>query len=392
MEGPVGYGMIGCGLFGQFCLEEYQSLESVRPLAVADANAELARRVGERFSMAACSPEELLARPDVEIVHLATPPGTHRDLTLAALAAGKHVLCEKPLATSVADAQEMIAAARSAGRLLAVNLMMRYNPLTLAVEQILRAGLLGEPLRALFENYATDEPLPPEHWFWNRRISGGIFIEHSVHFFDLFESWLGPGKVLSARQLRRPGTADIVDQVECAAQYGYGVLANFYHGFHQSRRMDRQEFRIVTERGQLSLFEWMPTRLRIDATLLDREVSAVAAYLRDPRIDRVQGTEEIGRAVYSHHKHYEVDGRFVIEADAGLPKMKLYGAALRGLLDDQAKAIRDGSHRRRIDESNGLRSLEMAVTATDLIGESSTAATQPAAPAAAAVAAEALAR
>jgi predicted dehydrogenase len=377
--------MIGCGLFGQFCLEAYQPLDLVRPVAVADANADLARRVGQRFSMVACSPQELLTRPDVEIVHLATPPGTHRELTLAAFAAGKHVLCEKPLATTVADAQEMIAAARSTGRLLAVNLMMRYNPLTVAVEQILRAGLLGEPLRALFENYATDEPLPPEHWFWNRRISGGIFIEHSVHFFDLFESWLGPGKVLSAHQLRRPGSADIVDQVQCTTQHGSGVLANFYHGFHQSRRMDRQEFRIVTERGEISLFEWMPTRLRIDATLLDREVSAITAHLRDPRIDRVQGTDDVGRAVYSHHRHYEVDGRFVIEADAGLPKEELYGVALRGLLEDQAKAIRERSHRRRIDESNGLRSLQMAVAATDL---SAPAATQPAA----AISVEALTR
>jgi predicted dehydrogenase len=59
-------------------------------------------------------------------------------------------------------------------------------------------------LRGTFENYASDEGLGPDHWFWDRTKSGGIFIEHGVHFFDMFAGWLGVGTVESAGRVRRP--------------------------------------------------------------------------------------------------------------------------------------------------------------------------------------------
>ena len=67
--------------------------------------------------------------------------------------------------------------------------------------------MLGEVLHGSFENYASDENLPAEHWFWDRAKSGGIFVEHGVHFFDLFAGWLGPGRVEAAQVGVRPGTA-----------------------------------------------------------------------------------------------------------------------------------------------------------------------------------------
>ena len=117
---------------------------------------------------------------------------------MAALRAGKHVICEKPLAMTVAQADEMIAEAHRHDRLLVANLMQRYNPVSDAVGRLVEAKVLGEPLHGSFENYASDENLGPGHWFWDRSKSGGIFIEHGVHFFDLFAGWLGPGRVVAA--------------------------------------------------------------------------------------------------------------------------------------------------------------------------------------------------
>ncbi|MGA7881527.1 MAG: Gfo/Idh/MocA family oxidoreductase [Terrimicrobiaceae bacterium] len=119
---------------------------------------------------------------------------------------------------------------------------MRYDPLNQAVAGILEAGLLGAPLHAFFENYAGDTPLGPGHWFWKPQISGGIFIEHGIHFFDLFRMWFGPGEVVAAQQSERPA-GGIIDQVHCTVRYGSALLANFYHGFHQSSRMESQETR-----------------------------------------------------------------------------------------------------------------------------------------------------
>jgi len=361
----VGYGLIGCGVFGQFSLEHYASMKYLRRIAVADARREAARAVGERFGLDVCdTPDGLLDRDDVDIVHIATPPFTHKELVLAAIRAGKHVLCEKPLATNVDDAREMVSAARQAGRVLAVNLIMRYNPLSETVKRIVDERLLGEPLHGFFENYAKDEQLGPEHWFWNREQSGGIFIEHGVHFFDLFRWWLGPGRVMSAQETVRPGT-DIVEQVNCTAAYT-DVLVNFYHGFHQATRMDRQEMRLLFERGSIRLFEWVPTRLELECIAENETIEALVKMV--PYVEETGTLESYTgdeRNVTSRHKSYEVDGRYLIAGGVGMTKPQLYGHVLRGLLADQVTAIRNPEHSRRVTEQNGLTSLEMAVRAAE---------------------------
>ena len=126
------------------------------------------------------------------------------------------------------------------------NLMQRYNPLFEAVRRLIEAGTLGACLHGWFENYASDEGLSAEHWSWDRAKSGGIFIEHGVHFFDLFEGWLGGGEVVAAQSVRRPGSG-IEEQVQCTVRYAGGVLVNFYHGFTQpGNGSDRQEFRLFS--------------------------------------------------------------------------------------------------------------------------------------------------
>src|ERR1043166_7156595 len=99
--------------------------------------------------------------------------------------------------------------------------MQRYNPVFDMVRRLIDSRVLGEFLHGYFENYASDEGLPPEHWFWDREKSGGIFIEHGVHFFDLFNGWLGPGQVVAAQRTLRPGT-NLEDQVNCTLRYRDG--------------------------------------------------------------------------------------------------------------------------------------------------------------------------
>lgn len=367
MARQAGYALIGCGAFGQFCLEQYSTLPSVKLVAVADTREDTARAVAERFGMERCATlDELLARPDVDIVHVATQPATHCELALQILEAGKHVLCEKPLATTVAGARQMLEVAAAARKLLVVNLIMRYDPLTPIVRKIIQDKLLGDPIHAMLENYATDERLSPNHWFWNPHQSGGIFIEHGVHFFDLFESWLGPGTVLAAASTTRPGDDKITDQVQCLCRFGNNVLTSFYHGFHQAGRMDRQEFRIVFERGDIRLFEWLPTSIRIEGILAKSDADAIASLLNEPRVTEIQHFEADHRRVYSHHRDYEVDGYYLIQAEVGMQKGVLYGHTLRALLDDQIKAIFDPAHQRVLDESSGLRSMILAEQATSL--------------------------
>ena len=146
--------------------------------------------------------------------------------------------------------------------MLVANLMQRYNPLYDAVKRLIQSQTLGDLLHGYFENYASDENLPPEHWFWDRSRSGGIFIEHGVHFFDLFAGWLGAGTVVAAERSIRPGLI----AADRRAGPVHGALRSDGAGQLLSRlsirpaRMDRQELRLVFERGDVTLFDWVPTR------------------------------------------------------------------------------------------------------------------------------------
>jgi predicted dehydrogenase len=111
----LGVGLIGCGnVSGQY-LPNGRRLEGLRYVACADLDAATAERVAAEWDLAASTPEELLARDDVEVVLCLTPPDTHADVALAAIAAGKHVYTEKALATSVARARKVLDAAAAAG-------------------------------------------------------------------------------------------------------------------------------------------------------------------------------------------------------------------------------------------------------------------------------------
>ena len=365
-EKTVGLGVIGCGGFARFALEQFTQVPGVRVAAVCDVFLPAAEKTAEQFGAQVISePEELSARPDVDLVYIATPPFLHHPFGLRALQSKKHVICEKPLAVTLEQADEMIDEARRHNLALAANLMQRYNPLYAAVKTLIETRLLGEFLHGYFENYATDEGLGPSHWFWDREKSGGIFVEHGVHFFDMFEGWLGPGRVVSAQRSLRPESG-VEEQVQCVVRYGETVCVNFYHGFHQPGRTDRQEMRFLFERGDLTLFEWVPTRGRIRAVTDEESTKALCELFPDSELNVIETYGGDDRACKGRFKEIDAGQRIELTFGEGVAKMKLYAELLRAMLEDQLAWIRDNSHTRRISEENGRSSLAYALDADRL--------------------------
>jgi predicted dehydrogenase len=154
----LGVGLIGCGnVSGQY-LPNGSRLDGLRFVACADLDRRAAERAGAEWDLAVCAPDELPAQPDVDVVLVLTPPDTHADLALAAIAAGKHVYTEKPLATSVARAREVLDAADAAG------VLVGCAPDTFlgAGIQTVKAALgrIGTPALAQVRMLAR----PPEVW------------------------------------------------------------------------------------------------------------------------------------------------------------------------------------------------------------------------------------
>jgi len=247
------------------------------------------------------------------------------------------------------------------------NLMQRYNPVSDSVGRLVQAGVLGEFLHGTFENYASDENLGPGHWFWDLSKSGGIFIEHGVHFFDLFAGWLGPGQVVSAELGLRPGASPPIEEhVHCTVRYGQSMLVSFYHGFHQTGRMDRQELRLVFERGDVTLYDWVPTRVRVHAIADEAQTRALCERFPGARLDATATYGPKERACEGRHKTLDVYQMLELSWGVGTNKSQRYGELLRALLADQLAWVRDHSHRRRITEKNGRDSLAVACAADQM--------------------------
>ena len=363
---PLGLGLIGCGAFGLFCLDVYSKMDDIHVAAVADVRKEVAESFGRDFSVPAYGdPNRLIADSNVEIVHIATPPLSHYELVLAAAKAGKNVLCEKPLAMNIAQADEMLSAADDAGTIVPVNFVLRHNAVTEMVKEVIDSGLLGDVLSARLTNCAADSNLGPEHWFWDLSVSGGIFIEHGVHFFDLYRYWLGEGRVIDAHTETRAGTTQ-QDRVMCTVRHDSGAVVSHYHGFDQFGPMDRTTHHLVCELGDIRISGWIPLEVTIDAAV-DEAGARRLAKLCPGGTMQVAGTfEPSQRDLPSRGAARSVTQRVALQCVPNDDKQAVYTAGARELLADQIAYIRDRTHARRIVESNGKEALALAESAVKL--------------------------
>jgi predicted dehydrogenase len=160
-----------------------------RLVAVADVNTGLAEAMAGRFGYERVEPDwrRLVAADDVDLVVACLPPILNREVVLAAAAAGKHVVCEKPLAESAAVAAELLAACRAAGVFHGLGAAYRWSPALRAIRELIDRGELGEirSLRASFMlDYAADPDVPLLWRFRKALAGGGIAIDTGYHLVD----------------------------------------------------------------------------------------------------------------------------------------------------------------------------------------------------------------
>ena len=147
---PIKVGVIGVGLHGMNHVRSYAALPTSELVAIADVNAERARTVAEAFNIPGWYTDyhAMLTEAELDAVSIATPDHLHLEPTLAALEAGVHVLLEKPMALTVADAERMVTAAEAAGLKLMVNFANRWQLPTTQAKEALDRGELGHPIYA----------------------------------------------------------------------------------------------------------------------------------------------------------------------------------------------------------------------------------------------------
>jgi predicted dehydrogenase len=185
--------IIGCGGIGMRRGATIGNVEGAELVAGADVDADRARAFGERFGVAASADwETVVARPDVEMVVVATSNDMHAPVSIAALRHGKHVLCEKPLARNPGECEAMVKAAGEAGRLLKTGFNHRYSHQTWKARELFEAGEIGEIIFARGRTGHGNGEALSQRWFGKFELSGGgTFLDNGVHLLDLSRWFMG---------------------------------------------------------------------------------------------------------------------------------------------------------------------------------------------------------
>ena len=387
--GVLGLGLVGCGGFGRFCLEAYRSVPGLRLVAASDSDAGRLAATAADFGLTAYADYAALLRdPQVQIVAINTPPALHAAQAIAAAQAGKHIFCEKPLTTTVADATAVLAAVRDAGVQISVDYVMRWNPLywllhRLQLQATASGPLLGRLQRYALENLAGDEALGPDHWFWDATISGGIFVEHGVHFFDACAWLMGSAPLLvQGLTVARPGTANpaLVDTVLANTVHAQGTTASYYHAFSHANRAEFQGITLDWGFAHGVLTGWIPVELTLEvwtdaagAALLQTLPGAAAQWLAVPGVTAT-GEEHIAAVVveqYSDAAPWQGRGgarpvthRVWLQASLGGEPAKpaVYTASVQAGMADLVRAI-VAQPPPRVSGADAWRSVATAVAA-----------------------------
>lgn len=197
-ERPINIGIIGAGAIAQRGhVPEFLSINGVRIEAIADCDKDKAALVAQKVGITRvfADYQDLLSLEDLDAVSVCTPNYLHAPITIAACDAGKHVLCEKPMATTLSDAQRMIDAAKKNHVVLMIEQAKRFTPPGEVAKSLLQLGVVGDILavRSKYGHWGAHTWSPTGSWFFEKAKSGGgALIDLGIHVADLI-NWYTEG-------------------------------------------------------------------------------------------------------------------------------------------------------------------------------------------------------
>ena len=269
--------VIGVGGISEMHIRSYRSNPNVELYAFCDINEARLRKMGEKYGVSRLftDKDELLrALPELDAVSVCTWNAAHAPCAIAALNAGKHVLCEKPMAKNAAEAQEMLEAARRAGRLLMVGFVRRYEKGSALLRRLVREDFFGELYYAKATYLRRNGN--PGGWFGDKsRSAGGPLIDLGVHVIDLTRYLMGNPRPVSVygatfrKLFDRPGivtpkaysstsagpgdVCDVEDLASAMIRFENGAVLQVEAAFSLNLREDTGSVQIFGTKGGAKL-------------------------------------------------------------------------------------------------------------------------------------------
>jgi D-xylose 1-dehydrogenase (NADP+, D-xylono-1,5-lactone-forming) len=244
----VHWGVLSTASIGRLVIEATRDADHAQFVAVASRDADRARAFADELGLEASfgSYEELLASRAVDAVYVALPVALHTEWTVKALEAGRHVLCEKPLATSAADAARCFAAAEAAGRHCVEGLMYRHHPQTTLARELVAAGAIG---RLAYVRAALTVSVLPGDIRRSPELGGGALGDLGCYCASAIRLFAGEPERVWATQVR-DGEGGVDLRLAAALRLPADVLAQFDVALDLTRR---DELELVGTEGRLTV-------------------------------------------------------------------------------------------------------------------------------------------
>ncbi|MAS35800.1 MAG: oxidoreductase [Anaerolineaceae bacterium] len=229
MSKSLRFGLIGCGRIAPHHARAIQGLPGAELTAVVDVIEERAYRFADDYGAEPhLDYQEMLRRPDIDVVSICTPSGMHAQMAIDAARAGKHIIVEKPMALSLADADAMIAEAKANHVKLCVAFQNRYNPPIQDLRAAVQAGKLGRRLlgNATVRWYRTQEYYN-DGWHGTWAMDGGALMNQSIHHVDALVWLMGePVESVFAYSATLAHEMEAEDTVVVALRFASGALGS----------------------------------------------------------------------------------------------------------------------------------------------------------------------
>lgn len=367
-------GIIGYGGFGRFLHHWWDKMENVNVLAISDHRDYVGRSGLKHYKSYA----DLIADDEIDIISIATPPSLHVDVACAAMRHGKHVLLEKPIAITEEGAEQILRTQRETGMVMTIDHMLRYNPIVKALKELSLNETFGKLRHVSVNNYAQDEGLPKEHWFWDKEISGGIFIEHGVHFFDIVNS-LTTQTVTKVTGVTHNRNAQQEDQVSATVLYDGGLIANHYHAFSGPGFFEQTTIRLTYDLARIEVEGWVPMKGTIKALVSkdSREKLNIIPHLEIRQVTPLNDVADVSRpegwgdsqeeenknTIHAGGIAYNVDEMVGATFELPYTKSEVYGKCLQDIITDIIAKIENPPHKLTITAEDAVEALKTAVRA-----------------------------
>lgn len=227
----VRFGIVGFGAWGNCHAEAIAVTEGAEVRAIAARSDSTCESARQKYPSAVVTSDyrEMLRDEDVDVIDVVVPSHLHREVAVAALEAGKHVLLEKPMAITLEDCNAIIAAAKANDRLLSVGHELRLSSMWKKVKELIEEGVIGDPQYCLVELSRKPYRLGADGWRFDINRVGNWILEEPIHFFDLARWYLAqagdPTSVFARANSRQSGHPELQDNFSALMNFESGAYA-----------------------------------------------------------------------------------------------------------------------------------------------------------------------